>query len=132
MEHTADVGIRACGRSREELFANCARGMMSLILDPGRVVPREEVDIAAEAAELEALLVRWLSEILFLVEAEGWAFADFEVWEVTGKRVRGKGAGEPLDPDRHLVTGEIKAPTYHQLRVAEEGGTWVAQVIFDV
>lgn len=106
--------------------------MMSLILDPGRVVPREEVDINAEAAELEPLLVRWLSEILFLVDAGGWAFADFEVWEVTGKRVRGRGMGEPLDPDRHLVTGEIKAPTYHQLRVAEEGGAWVAQVIFDV
>lgn len=126
------MGIRAYGRSREELFTNCARGMVSLILDLESVEPREKVEIEAEAAELETLLVRWLSEILFLVEAEGWAFGDFGVKEMTGRKVRGWGLGEPLDPQRHGVHGEIKAPTYHMLRVEEKDGAWTAQVIFDV
>jgi SHS2 domain-containing protein len=51
---------------------------------------------------------------------------------VTGDRVEGWGLGEPLDPARHKVSGEIKAPTYHMLQLSEENGTWVAQVIFDV
>lgn len=126
------MGIRAYGESREDLFANCARGMVSLILDPESVEPRDKVQIEAEAVELEALLVRWLSEILFLVEADGWAFGDFQVEEVTDGRVRGWGLGEPLDPEQHGVHGEIKAPTYHMLRVEEEDGAWTAQVIFDV
>ncbi len=126
------MGIRAYGGSREEAFANCALGMMSLILDVESVEPRERKHIRVHGSGAEELLVRWLSEILFLVEAEGWAFGGFEVSELTEERVEGWGTGEPLDPDRHKVSGEIKAPTYHMLRLEEENGIWIAQVIFDV
>lgn len=116
----------------EEAFANCALGMMSLILDVERVEPKERRNVIATASDLEELLVKWLSEILFLVEAEGWAFGEFEVREVTGKRAEGWGVGEPLDTEKHKVSGEIKAPTYHMLSFGEENGIWIAQVIFDV
>lgn len=132
LDHTADVGIRAYGGSREEAFANCALGMMSLILDVESVEPRERKEVVVEASGPEELLVRWLSEILYLVEAEGWAFGGFEVHKVSGRRVEGWGLGEPLDAEKHKVSGEIKAPTYHMLLLKEENGTWIAQVIFDV
>ncbi len=106
--------------------------MMSLILDVESVEPRERRHVAAEASGLEELLVRWLSEILFLVEAEGWAFGDFEVREVTERQAEGWGLGEPLDTGKHKVSGEIKAPTYHMLSFGEDNGIWIAQVIFDV
>ncbi len=40
--------------------------------------------------------------------------------------------GEPYDPSRHTVLAQIKAVTYHQVRVAQDAGEWSARVILDV
>src|SRR3972149_3116575 len=49
MEHTADAGIVAHAGSLEELFANAAAGMFSLMADLDSVHPAEQRDIAIEA-----------------------------------------------------------------------------------
>lgn len=126
------MGIRAYGRSLAEAFENCALGMMSLMLDPGKVRSLRHTLVSARGSDRESLLVSWLSEILYLVEAEGRAFSSFEVGEISETSVEGRGAGEPLDPVRHHVEREIKAPTYHMLKLEENEGLWTAQVIFDV
>ena len=116
-----------------EAFVNCARGMMFIMLDPAKVRLARRKELKAEGRDRKSLLVAWLSEILFQVDARGWAFGAFEVDELTDLSVRGWGLGEPLDPVRHAVKQGIKAPTYHMLELEEkEGGRWTAQVIFDV
>jgi SHS2 domain-containing protein len=126
------VGIRAYGSSMAEVFENCALGMMSLMLDPGAVRLERRVELSASGGDHASLLVSWLAEILFRVEAEGYAFGAFEVRELSGLKVRGSGLGEPLDAERHALKLEIKAPTYHMLELKENKGRWAAQVIFDV
>jgi len=126
------VGIRAYGSSMAEAFENCALGMMSLMLEPDRVRPQRRIRLSAQGRDGGSLLVSWLSEILFRVEAEGWAFASFEVDSCSEIAVAGWGAGEPLDAARHGLKLEIKAPTYHMLELDETDGRWTAQVIFDV
>lgn len=115
-----------------EVFVHCSLGMMSLMLDLGsvRVVGRKELE--AKGRERESLLVAWLSEILFLVETEGWVFGEFEIAEISDTLARGWALGEPLDQRRHRLELEIKAPTYHMLELKEEDSLWTAQVIFDV
>jgi len=115
-----------------EAFENCAQGMMSLMLDLEKIRPQRRVRLTAQGREPRSLLVSWLSEILYQVEAEGWALRSFEVSEMDDTTVEGWGVGEPLDPGRHTTGTEIKAPTYHMLELKEEGGRWTAQVIFDV
>ncbi len=115
-----------------EAFENCAVGMMSLMLDPGRVETRRRVELSARGMDAKSLLVAWLSEILYRVEAEGCAFASFEVGEIDEVAVAGWGEGEPLDAVKHAAALEIKAPTYHMLELGEREGVWTAQVIFDV
>jgi SHS2 domain-containing protein len=132
IEHTADVGIRAYGSSMAEVFENCSRGMMTLMLDIDSVRLDQRVEIAAHGMDRQSLLVSWLSEILFQVEVGGWAFGAFEVGEATDLEARGWGLGESLDPVMHKVAREIKAPTYHGLELEEREGRWTAQVIFDV
>ena len=126
------MGIRAYGSSLAEVFENCALGMMSLMLDIGAVRPQGRVELSASGVDRESLLVSWLSEILYRVEAEGYAFGAFEVREVSGLTAEGTGLGEPLDAARHALELEIKAPTYHMLELEESNGRWTAQVIFDV
>ena len=128
IEHTADVGIRAYGRTASELFAAAAEGMFSLVADPSKVKPTGEVEIKLSAEDLPALLVAWLSELLFLHETQKLLFATFDV-RVRGTSLDAHVGGERIDKRRHELKLAIKAVTYHRLSVDVKRG--VAEVIFD-
>ena len=76
LEHTADIGFEAFGASREEVFANAARALFHIIVDLESVELRGALDLRVEGADLPSLLVNWLSELLYLQDAEGWLFAE--------------------------------------------------------
>jgi SHS2 domain-containing protein len=40
--------------------------------------------------------------------------------------------GEPFQEGVHVIKTEVKAVTYHQIRVNQEEGGWKAQIIFDL
>ena len=129
IEHTADVGIRAYGRTASALFANAAEGMFSLIADLAKVRPTGEVEIRLASEDLPKLLVAWLSELLFLHETQHLLLRKFEV-HVRGATLRAKAWGETIDRRRHELKLAVKAVTYHRLTVDPTKG--VAEVIFDV
>jgi len=131
IEHTADVGIIAYGRSLEELFSHAAMGMMHFLIDAAAVRPIEQRTRTVEAEDREGLLINWLNDLLLLLNAEGFVPARFEVRELTGTRLRADVAGEPVDPERHRFHLDVKAATYHQLYV-RKNEMWQARVIFDV
>lgn len=128
IEHTADVGIRAYGKTASELFAAAAEGLFSLIADPAKIKPKGEVEIRLRADDLPQLLVAWLSELLFLHETQRLLFCKFEV-HVRGTTLRAHSWGETIDKRRHELKLAIKAVTYHRLSVDVKKG--VAEVIFD-
>jgi len=128
IEHTADVGIRAYGRSLRELFANAAEGMFSLIADLSKVRPMGEMEVRVTGNDLQELLVNFLSELIALHETEGVLLCDFDV-RVRGTTVRARVRGERIDKRRHELKLAIKAVTYHRLRIDPKEG--IAEVIFD-
>lgn len=137
--HPADVGFIARGRTLEKLFAAAALALCSYGWVLGRVRARERVQIRARAATLEDLLYSWLSEVLFLADAERWVFKKFGVERVTGAsapqrrwEVRATARGERFDKRRHRARTYIKAVTYHQLSVQQKDGVWLATVYLDV
>ena len=129
LEHTADVGIRAYGKSLGELFANAAEGMFSLIADLRKVKPVGQVEIRLSADDLATLMVRWLTELLYLHETQRLLLRSFAV-RIEGTAMRAKARGEAIDKDRHELGLVIKAVTFHNLRVDPEAG--IAEVIFDI
>lgn len=129
IEHTADVGIRAYGSSLEELFANAARGMFSLITDLEAVRPVGEYTVRVEADDVHALLFDFLSELLFLHQTKNVLLAEFDV-RVEGTVVDARVRGESIDRGRHPLRMDVKAVTYHEMIVDPEKG--VLQVIFDI
>ncbi len=133
VEHTADVGIRAAGRSLEELFAHMAQGMFSLIVEPGGIRSRQTVSVSARARDQQELLLAWLRELLYLFDTRHFIGNSFQVEELTPTRIRAAVGGEKLDPARHTVLKEVKAVTYHAFSMEKRpDGRWVAQVIFDI
>jgi len=131
IDHTADVGIVARGKTLPELFANAAAGMMHFLISPGAVRPETSRRVTVEADDLPGLLVAWLNELLVVLNADGFVPAAFDVQEINERRLTGVVWGEPVDPSRHRFRLDVKAATYHQLYVRKNDG-WEARVIFDV
>ncbi len=131
-ETTADVGITAWGETLEDLFANAARGMFTLMVDAGTVRSTGLLSVEAQGSDLASLLVAWLNELLYRCEAEAWAPTDVRVTALDGGHASGELAGEPVDYGRHRFKGVVKAATYHLLECRKDDDRWRARVVFDV
>jgi SHS2 domain-containing protein len=132
LEHPADVGFAAWGATREEVFRNAARALFHLIVDPESVVPREEMTLRVEGRDPPDLLVNWLSELLYLHDAEGWLFRDFELRALEGTSLAALARGERMDCARHRLKLLVKAVTYHQLALEQTPQGWQARVYVDI
>ena len=133
IEHTADIGIRAFGRSPEELFRHLAQGMYSLVVPPEQVRASETLKIRAEASDWEALAVAWLRELIYLLDARHFIGKEFRILRLQPGCIEAGVSGETLDPRRHSLGKELKAVTYCDLSVKRQlDGSWTAQVIFDI
>lgn len=132
IDHTADIGLRAYGKNIEELFVNAAFGMFDIITELEKVAPAIFVEIQVEASGWEELLVAWLRELLFRYHSEEILFKDFEIEKLSKAQMKAKAGGEKIVAEKHELKTEIKAVTYHELKVERVGSEWVAQVIFDV
>jgi len=132
LEHPADVGFEAFGATREEAFANAARALMNVIVDLDTIQPCAEVPLQIHGPDPEDLLVNWLSEILYLHDAEGWLFRDFEIRSLQNDSLSAVAHGEKFQRLRHQAKLLVKAITYHQLALEETARGWRAQVYVDI
>ena len=122
-EHTAHIGIEVEAPDLDQAFTEAAYGLTEVITggrlgDTGKA-PRDHV-LELSAPDLETLLVRWLSELLYRFDAEDFLVGatSIEVRTEGGRwRLSGKLAGEAYDPQRHVYGSEVKAITYHGLAV---------------
>ncbi len=132
-DHTADAGLMARGATLPELFTNAALGLMSLLVEPSTVQPGGLRDrVRAEAPDRDALLVNWLNEILFLFSVQKEVFCRFQIRSFSDTAIEAEAEGELFDPGRHGLLREIKAATFHGLKISRTTEGWEARVVFDV
>ena len=131
-DHTADLGLRIRAGELNDLFEEAARALFSVIVsDVGEIRPVEEKMLVIEAEDREELLRDWLAELLYIFHTKHMIFSQFTA-EVGDTKVTGTARGEPIDPARHEIDAEIKAITYHGLKVQHDKNGWLAEVIVDV
>lgn len=131
-EHTADLGLRIQAPDLETLFSDAGRGLTSLIapdLDGIRSVREVPLHVTGEGRD--DLLFDWLNEILYLFESEHLLLSQFEV-HIDASGLHATARGEPLDEARHSLEHEVKAITYHGLKVESTPQGWLAEVIVDI
>ena len=131
LEHEADVGIMASGKTWEEAFSEGAIGMLSLMADVEKVEPKEEVVMEASADDVAALFVEFLNEILFIRDSEEMFLSKFDI-TIKGGSLAGRAWGEKIDQKKHGVKIEVKAATYSALKAWEGGGKKFVQCVVDV
>ena len=78
LDHTADALVRVRGATLSEVFADAGRAMFHVMYGPceDRGVMRQ---VSLEAKDLESLLIDYLSELLFITDAENLVFCTFDV-----------------------------------------------------
>jgi len=133
-EHTADVGLRITADGLEQLFSEAGRGAASLIVEnPEAIEPRQTVRIELESEDLVGLFVDWLRELIYRFETEHLLLNEFRIELSNDRRqLRADCRGETADWTRHRPDNELKAVTYHDLKVEQTPDGWEAEVIFDI
>jgi len=131
-EHTADLGLRIRAADRDALFAEAGQALFSAIVDDlSTIESRQRIDIRLTSDDLEYLLFDWLKELLYRFDAEHLLLGRFDV-KVADCSLEAVVWGEPMDLTRHTMLHEVKAITYHGLKVEETTDGWLAEVIVDI
>lgn len=130
--HTSDVGLRATAETPAGLFEALAEGLADYLCPRRKVAAAATRTISAEAEDLEALAVDFLTDVMNLIQTDRFMVSRVSIAEVRQNRIAARIHGEPYDPARHELSGEVKAVTYHQLEVAQAGDVWTASVVLDI
>ena len=127
LEHTADWEIEVWGPDLAGLFEQAARGMYTLsgaLLAP---TPRCTQSLEVKAHDPESLLVSFLSELLYRGEQEGLGFDRFEL-HLQENQLSAQLEGAPI----LSWNKEIKAVTYHRMKIQETEKGLRVNIVFDV
>jgi SHS2 domain-containing protein len=126
-EHTADWELEVWGPDLATLLEQAARGMYALTQT--QLNPETRLTRAFELPyhDPESLLVDFLSELLYLGEDQGIGFDSFDI-QLDGDELRAELEGAPIKSQAK----EIKAVTYHNLRVRQTERGLEVNIVFDV
>lgn len=131
-EHTADLGLRIQAESLNSLFAEAGRALSSVIVEnPKEIRAAEEMPFTVKGNDPEDLLHDWLTELLFTFHVYRRLLAKFDV-KIDSTGLTAVAYGEKIDPKRHEINLEIKAITWHGLKVVQSPDGWLAEVIVDI
>jgi SHS2 domain-containing protein len=130
--HTADIGLRIRSTNLNTLFAEAGQAFFSLIVENlADVEPRTRAAFHVTGQDLAYLLADWLNELLYAFSTQRLLFSRFDV-VVEPDGLRAVAQGETIDEARHLLDHEVKAVTYHGLKVEKLGDGWLAEVVLDI
>jgi len=132
LDHPADLGIEAYGRTLAESFEQAALGLISVILDPATVRQVEARKVELNGTDTEQLLVKWLAEILYLYDGQRFVSVNFSIASISPNHLCANVGGETFCEERHLTRLDVKAITYHQLSVRQDKEGSRVKVFLDI
>jgi SHS2 domain-containing protein len=135
LPHPSDGKFRAFGATLEEAFAHAALALASLMWDWSKVEPAESIEVEVRGRDREQLLYKFLEEIIVAFETRRFLLGsveDLTIGEDAGAfRLRAVFRGGELRPGAEL-RGGVKAVTYHEMKIAEDGRGWTVQAVVDM
>jgi len=134
LPHTADAKFEAFGRTLEEAFGNAALALASLMWDWAAVTPSLSRLVRIRGRDHEQLLVKFLGEVLYLFETQGFLLAG-----VSGLSIRKSDKGTDLKAELrgddlshgYAFHAGVKAITYNEMSISRDDGVRL-QVVVDV
>ncbi|OQW57690.1 MAG: hypothetical protein A4S17_12445 [Proteobacteria bacterium HN_bin10] len=133
----ADAAFEATGDSPSELCLAAAQALIETLADPATVEPGWSRPVSLRAVDLPDLLFDWLSELVYLKDADAVVFREVSPLVVDGRpgtewSLTATVIGAPIDPARQELRADVKAVTKHLYDVRQDGAQWVARVVLDI
>jgi SHS2 domain-containing protein len=132
LDHTADMGFEIEASDPAGLFKKAGKALIHIMFGAIHSKGADTVKISLIGNDLPDLMVRWLTEILYLFEGEHLVTTDIIIDSLSSATIDATLTALPFDPLRYEILREIKAVTYHQIAVTQKEGVWKARVIFDL
>ncbi len=126
--HTADWELEVWAPDLPSLLEQAAHGMYAISGVQLQPDPPAEQRISLHAADAESLLVRFLSELLWLEQNDHLAFNHISVTVDDDYNLEAELRGFPIAQ----LNKEIKAVTYHNLAVQSSTAGLRVNIVFDV
>ena len=132
IEHPSDVGFEVHGDTLEELYANAAIAMYSLMTDVDEIEGEEEREIEINSEDLYSLMFDWLDELIFLFDSKSLVMRSFDIAiDESNFSIQGTCKGGKFNPSKHVSGIIIKAVTYNMMEI-KRNNVWSARVVLDV
>lgn len=132
LDHTADLALKITGRDLAGLFSNAGMALFDQITDLDRLQKKAHTDITIKGEDLEDLMVNWLRELLFLWAGRQKLVKAIEIRKISETALSARVHIDSFSLHGHAILTEIKAVTYHDIKVEQHSGSWSATVVFDI
>jgi SHS2 domain-containing protein len=134
IDHTADLKVRAYGKTLEEAFANAAIGGFDFLTDTSKIKKKTEKKISIKSKRIEALLYDFIEQLLFLLDTEGFIISGFKDMKIKQAKddfeLKCTALGDNYK--NYEVKGDIKAITYSEMKIEQEKSKVIIQLVFDI
>lgn len=129
LPHPSDVRVRAFGKTKEELFLNAMRGM-NAVLKPQIKSQKSKIKnkISVKSLDLNSLLVDFLSEVLYLIQTNKEIYNNIKFTHFEDNKLEGELIGNKIES----FGEDIKAVTYHGLKIERKNNLYEATILFDI
>lgn len=143
-DHTADAGVRAFGTTLPELYEQAARGLYATIGDlqredavtaPVGVAATPSIasrDVSWQAEDPAYVLRDFLAELLHEFECNSRLLRNVSWETLEMKRLSATLEFGAIDLSRSEFFREVKAVTYHELKLVRHEDGFMAEFIVDI
>jgi SHS2 domain-containing protein len=131
LEHATDAIFEVNASNLEEAFVVSAKSVIETILDTNAVEEKEEKTLAVAGKDLRYLLYNWLEELIILTITDGFAAktVTVKIEKNSDYRISANLRGEKIDIKKHHFKVEIKAPTFHDMEIRQNGTVYMRYLL---
>ena len=131
----ADIAFEAYGKDYSGLFENAANAIFELTVDLKTLKPKIKKEVKLENSKIDLLLYDFLSEILYIKDADGLIFCRCKI-DIKGKNGKyildAAFEGDKINPKTQTLENDIKAITMHMFKVEKTKNGVKAVVVVDI
>ena len=133
LDHATDAIIEVTASDLNEAFTIAGISVVDITLNPKLIEEKEEKTLTVSGKDLRYLLYNWLEEVIYQLITEGFAIARFslDISKDSTYTINATIYGEKIDLEKHHYKIEIKAPTFHEMKI-EQNGRVILQFLLDL
>lgn len=131
LEHATDAIFEVTAPNLDEAFVIAAKSVIETILDVNAIEEKEEKTLTVSGKDLSYLLYNWLEELIILTITDGFAAKriTLSIEKNSEYRILARFWGEKIDIKKHHFKVEIKAPTFHEMEIRQNGTVYMKYLL---